>query len=205
MQERDMKTTFTMSKSSQQFCLVLDPGTETNLPTQSAPEGLSYLELSGRERFVSRDGELSHPQNGEPSVQLESIRDKTQRSLLMTFEPGVRVTVNGLLAARFSILNPGDVIGIDEHVMHLSLINRPYTGPPDERHLAAKCGYCRVPIQDEPDMRVYGCPNCHLPTHCQGEEISVDKRLECAKLSSHCGHCQADIVEAEGLTYVPTF
>ncbi|MFV2067592.1 MAG: hypothetical protein ACC645_11490 [Pirellulales bacterium] len=123
----------------------------------------------------------------------------------MSFEPTMRVTVNGLLAACFTVLNPGDVLGIDGHVLHVSLLNRPYVGPPDKTHLAAKCGYCRMSIQDEADMRVYVCPNCHLPTHHQGEEIPAEKRLECVKLSSHCGHCQADIVESEGFTHVPAF
>ena len=123
----------------------------------------------------------------------------------MTCDPGEQVTVNGLPAARVRTLNPGDVLRIAEHGLHLSLLNRPYIGPPDQDHLGARCGYCRVPIQDEPGMRVYVCPHCQLPTHCHGVEMPAEKRLECAKLSSHCGHCQAAIVESEGFTHVPAF
>ena len=193
-----------MSHSSQTFCFFLDPDTETDLPTLPTPGGLSYFEVSGRKCFSVRDGRLTGHEKGHGLIQLEAIRSRTQSSLLMTIEPGMRVTVNGLLAACFSILSPGDVLSIEEHVLHLSLLNRPYTGPPDMNHLSAKCGYCRVKILDEPGMRVYVCPNCQLPTHCQGEEIPVEKRLECAKLSSHCGHCQSVIVKSEGFTHVPT-
>ena len=187
-----------MSLSSQAFCLFLNPEVDTDLPTCSTPLGLRYLELSDCERFSDRGGKLSRPQNGDPSIRLEAIRTKMHNSVLMTFEPGLQVSLNGLPAACFSVLNPGDVLRFVEHGLHLSLINRPYTGPPDESHLAAKCGYCRLPIQDEPGMRIYDCPHCHLPTHSQGEEMPAEKRLECAKLSSHCGHCQGDIVESEG-------
>ena len=190
---------------SQAFCLFLDPATATDLPTATAPQGLRYFELSGCECFVSEEGKLSRPQNGDRPIRLESIRNKMQSAVLMSLEPGVRVSTNGLPAACFSILNPGDVLGIDEHVLYLALLNRPYTGPPDESHLAAKCGYCRMPIPDAAGMHVYVCPNCQLPTHSHGEEIPVEKRLECAKLSSQCGHCQADIVALEGFTHVPNF
>jgi hypothetical protein len=191
------------SSSSQAFCLFLDADTATDLPTVTTPQGLRYFELSGCESLISQDGKLSRPRNGDQPIRLESIRCQTQISLLMTLEPGMRVTTNGLPAACFSILNPGDVLGVDEHVLYLSLLNRPYVGPPDESHLAARCGYCRVPIQDSADMRIYACPNCQLPTHSHGEEIPAEKRLECAKLSSRCGHCQADIVESEGFSHVP--
>ena len=191
------------SSLSRTICLFLDPDTATDLPVQAVGEGLRYLELVGCEQFVNNSGKLSRPQNSDQSIRLESIRNKSQSSLLMTFEPGLRVTTNGLPAACFSVLNPGDVLGVGDLVLYLSLLNRPYIGPPDESHLAAKCGYCRVPIKDEADMRVYVCPNCNLPMHSHGEEIPVEKRLECAKLSSQCGHCQADIVASEGFTHVP--
>ena len=173
-----------MSRSSQSFCLFLDSETETDLVTLTAPLGLRYVELSECECFINRGGKLSRPQNGDQSIQLESIRTKTQNSLLMTFEPGARVSVNGLLAPCFSVLNPGDVLAIDDHVLHLSILNRPYTGPPDESHLGTKCGYCRVPIQDEAGMRIYVCPNCQLPTHYHGEEIPV--RSEERRVGKEC-------------------
>jgi hypothetical protein len=191
------------SSSSQAFCLFLDSDTATDLPTATTGQGLRYFELSGCERFISQGGKLSCPRNGDHPIRLDLLRNKTQRSLLMRVEPGVRVTTNGLPAACFTVLNPGDVLGVDEHVMYLSLLNRPYIGPPNKSHLAARCGYCRVPIQDAADMRVYDCPRCNLPTHYHGEEIPIEKRLECAKLSSHCGHCQAEIVESEGFSHVP--
>jgi hypothetical protein len=193
-----------MSLSSQTFCFFLDRDSKTDLPTLPTPDGLTYFELSGRQCFSILGERLSGHEAGDRLIELEAIRSKTQSSLLMTIEPGMRVTVNGLLAACFSVLRPGDVLGIEEHVLHLSLLNRPYTGPPDRSHLSAKCGYCRVKILDKPGMRVYVCPNCQLPTHSQGEEIPVEERLECARLSSHCGHCQSDIVKSEGFTHVPT-
>jgi hypothetical protein len=113
--------------------------------------------------------------------------------------------VNGLGAYSPSVLNPGDVLGIDEHVLYLAVLNRPYIGAPGETHVGAKCGYCRLPIDGGEGMRVYVCPNCNLPTHHQGDEIPAGTRLECVKLSSHCGHCQAAIVEQAGFTHVPTF
>jgi hypothetical protein len=195
-----------VSQASQSYCLFLEPELDSDLPTRSDSQGLRYIELSGCECLGHRAGKLTRPQQGDHhSIRLEPIRSKTRNSLLLTFEPGARVTVNGLAAAWMTVLNPGDVLEIDEHTLFVTLLSRPYTGPPDENHLAARCGYCRAPIHDEAGMRVYVCPNCHLPTHDHGEEIPVEKRLECVKLSSHCGHCQAVIVKSEGFTHVPTF
>ena len=159
-----------MSHTSQTFCFFLETAAESELPTQGTLLGGRsgrYFEMSSRECLTNREGILSRPQKGDPAIRLETIRNKSRTLLLMASEPGLRVTVNGLPTASFSVLIPGDVLSVDEHIMHLSLLNRPYTGPPDESQLAARCGYCRVPIQDVADMRVYVCPTCQLPTHCQ--------------------------------------
>ena len=194
-----------MSQSSRTFCLLLDADVVTDLPKRSARHGPSYIEVRGPEKFVDRLGNLTRGQDGDVSIELEPIHYQSQQFLLMQADSAsvVRATVNGLPASCLSVLTAGDVLGIGEHVLHVSLMNRSYIGPPSERHLAAKCGYCRTPIRDEADMRVYDCPQCHLPTHCQGEEVPVEKRLECVQLTGHCGHCQAEIVPSEGFSHVP--
>ena len=161
--------------------------------------------MADLERFVVDDGLKNADTGGTAEIQLETIRAKAGISLLMAVQPGLPVTVNGLPAALISVLHSGDVIGVGEHVLHVSLLSRPYVGPPDAGHVGVLCGYCRVEIKDEPNMQVYVCPNCQQPTHNQGEEVPTDARLECAQLSPRCGHCDAEIVTTEAFNHVPEF
>lgn len=195
----------------QVLCLFLDQEVKTDLTTATDSRGMRYLELPARMGFVCRDGKLARSTSKLASLRLEPVRSRDRSALLLTFTAQKaftaqkeRVTVNGLPAARLSVVEPGDVLGIDDVTLYVAVRNRPFIGPPQESDLAAKCGFCRLAIQDVPDMRVYVCPSCRLPTHWQGDEVPADQRLECAKLSSQCGHCQADIVESEGFTHVPS-
>ena len=193
-----------MDKATQAFCLFVDEDTETSVPTQPASGGLRYFELERCEGIADEGGKLARVKRGDAVVRLETIQRKPHRLLLMSAGPEARVRVNGAGVARLAALNSGDVLDVDGHVLHVSLLNRPYVGPPDEKDLESTCGFCRVRIQNKPNMRVYVCPNCRLPTHNQGEEVPEGKRLACAHASPNCGHCQAEIVETEGFTYVPT-
>ena len=193
-----------MSNSSQQFCLFLEPDVLTELPTKSEAPELRYVELPDRTCVTDRNGTLTQAQGEDAAISLEPIRSRKLHALLMTLDGEAQVTVNGTRAARLKVLNPGDVVGIEDHVLHVSLLNRPYVGPPHEQHLGVECGYCRVKVQDVDGMRIYVCPNCNLPTHCQADEVPVETRLECVTLSSECGHCRATINQVEGFTYVPT-
>jgi hypothetical protein len=193
-----------MSGASQAFCLLWNSRIPSDLPTEPACEGFEFLELRGSKRLVCRAGKLLDAADGASVVQLNPIRNKRENALLMSTQSQARVTVNGARAACIAALKSGDVLDLDGQVLHVSLLYRPYVGPPEIGHLASKCGYCRVPIRDESDMRIYVCPNCNLPTHAHAEEVPVEKRLQCVELSSHCGHCQARIVESPGFSHVPT-
>jgi hypothetical protein len=146
-------------------------------------------------------------EDGEPAGPLvfESVQVGIQHHLLMMVKRGHQVTINMLRAAPVNILNVGDIVEFAGRQLHVSLLNRPYIGPPTEAQIGRPCGYCQVPIEDQPDMRVYECPSCQLPMHFQDETVSADVRLECARLASACRHCQTAIVMREGFTYVPKF
>ena len=192
------------SCSTQDFCFFLDHDIQTDLTTDTLPQGLRYLTIQAQQHLSIEDGKLQPPQEGAPSFQVDSIRHKNQSLLLLNYQPGIRVTINGLVPPLLSVLKAGDVLRVGGHALHVSLLNRPYSGRPSANHLTTKCGYCRVLVQDSENMRVYVCPNCRLPTHDQGEEVPAEERLQCVNLASHCGHCQAEIVRTEGFTYVPT-
>ncbi|MGB6042631.1 MAG: hypothetical protein WBF93_05690 [Pirellulales bacterium] len=192
-----------MSKSTQQYCLFPENDSEVQLALEASPQGPEYFALPDLERLAVNEGQLMRTNNGAAAILLETIRNKTGAKLLMATDTDLRVTVNGLQANRINILKTGDVVGIDEHVLHVSLLNRPYSGPPAEDQLGVPCGYCRLPIADDANMRIYVCPTCRQPTHDHGEDVPGEDRLECTKMSGRCGHCDAEIVHSEGLTHVP--
>ncbi|MEQ8667823.1 MAG: hypothetical protein RIC12_01540 [Pirellulales bacterium] len=187
---------------SQVLCVFLDPDVDTALPVTTA-EGGRMLEIPERERLHVDQLVLRRANGKEPHVCFESLLHHSQPVLLMSTESESRVKVNGAKPLRITRLTSGDLVDIDGVVLHVAVKYHPYIGPPEDGHLGVKCGYCRVPIENDAKSRVLVCVNCNKPTHFHGEDVPVEERMECAKMSSHCGHCQAELILTPGYSYVP--
>lgn len=196
-----------MSTASQKFCLILDPETQLDIPVQVAENGLRFVELDEDRPFAYQARQLKHTSTDDGAVHFKTITvNGTLRKLFFErIDSQLRVRVNGSRVARWTLLHSGDVLDLDDLTFHVSLLNQPYIGPPEPSHVGRKCGYCRVKIEDSDEMRIYACPKCGFPTHFQDDHVPPETRLECAKASSQCGHCQADIIASEGFTHVPVF
>lgn len=192
-----------MIRATQAFCFFLLKQIAIDLPVQSTPQGWKYFELSDFERCTHHDGKLTRQQVEEHYIQFTTAHGGAHRSLLMHAVGQVRLTVNGLPAARYQALRPGDVVRIEDDPLQLSIRNRPYVGSPQASDLGTACGYCRTSITERPGARVYICPNCQLPTHFDDEQVAEEERLICFAMSTHCGHCQAELIAREGFSHVP--
>lgn len=190
-----------MPHATQVFCLLLPQEFTTDLPVQFTPEGRKYLVLSDVEWCAHRDGKLTRAQADDNYVQFATVQSGAHRLLLMNAVGHVRTTVNGLPAARYQVLQPGDVIRIEDDPLQVLILNRPYVGPPRESDLGSTCGYCRTPITNRPGARVYVCPVCQSPTHFDDSEVPEEVRLSCFAMSAHCTVCQAPLMEREGFSH----
>ena len=192
-----------MPQATQAFCLFHLKEIETDLTVQSTPEGRKYFALSDVECWAHRDGKLTRAQANDECIQFATVHSGAHRSLLMNSVGHLRVTVNGVPAARYQVLQPGDVIRIEDAPLQLSIRKRPYVGPPRADDLGVTCGYCRTPITNRPGARVYVCPVCQSPTHFDDSEVPEEVRLSCFAMSAHCTYCQAPMMEREGFSHDP--
>jgi DNA-directed RNA polymerase subunit RPC12/RpoP len=112
------------------------------------------------------------------------------------------VRLNGQPAQRIAVLRVGDQVQVsDQHLLHLSLLTRPFLGPCPAEHVNAKCPYCRSTL--EAGTHIYVCPHCQAALHCQGDEVPEGARLECAKMLSECPRCRMPVKLTEEVAYVP--
>lgn len=181
----------------------------TVVPRAQIPDGVQWIELpeATPSYLTSRpDGlELTSSSHGcdVETLLLEPVRHDHRPYVLLIARQLSRVRVNGSAASTVNMLRVKDVVDFAGFTLHLSLLNRPYVGPPCAEQIGLECSYCRLQINEQPDTRVYVCPTCQSPMHCQDVELPVETRLECARLVSHCGSCQSPILLEEGFVYVP--
>jgi hypothetical protein len=138
-----------------------------------------------------------------PAGVLEPIRQENQRYLLFMSLAENESRVNGAPAPRVAALQIRDQIRLDEdYVLHVSVYEQPYVGPPRDVHIGVECPLCRVPIAAG-TTNVCECPNCDVVLHFEGLEKVVDERLECARLTAECPRCGHAIRFEAGFAYVP--
>jgi hypothetical protein len=134
---------------------------------------------------------------------LEPIRQDNQRFLLLVSPPGHESRVNGIPAPRAAALQIRDQIRLNEDfILHVSIYERPYVGPPQDVHMDVECPLCRIRIAAG-TSGVCECPNCGAVLHCEGPEKSADERLECGRLTAECPRCGQPIKLKPGFAYVP--
>jgi hypothetical protein len=163
------------------------------------PSGaVSYLAVPTAERLPV----LSQEPSNTCVATLEPVSYERHRCLVVVFRAGERLQVNGHVPPVAAVLHIGDQIRVrDDCVLHLSMLNRPHVAAPRERDLGTECPFCRVKFV--PNTTVYVCPYCDGAVHCEGEERSVDERLECARLTTECPRCMKPVSHKEGYAYVP--
>ncbi|MCI0456192.1 MAG: hypothetical protein L0Z62_04325 [Gemmataceae bacterium] len=174
----------------------LDTAPATSVEKLVVPEGISHLLAVAGEapRLVDGPGEP-----GEEVFTLEPVSHRGQDYLLVIAPRDARC--NGQRLPRVALLGIKDALQLDGHTLHLTVFHRPRVGPPAPDIIGHECPLCRLPFVAE--TRVYLCPHCDTPLHCEGEEKPPDERLECVYLGSDCPGCHRPIVLTEGYAYLP--
>jgi hypothetical protein len=185
-----------MTTPAQSFHLLVDPVGETASGRPEpieVPPGVSYLSLAGGRPQLSAAA-LDDPSQVHV---LEPVVQEHRLHLLLLSPAGRRTRLNGHVAPLAAVLQVKDQFQVDdEHVLHVTLYNRPRIGPPAEESLGQECPVCRFPFERQ--TTVYVCHNCGMPVHCEG-----DGGLDCVALGSECPGCHAPIVMKSGYTYYP--
>jgi hypothetical protein len=110
-----------------------------------------------------------------------------QPRLLLATPPQQPATVNALPAPRLALLSEGDRFHFDEGpLFRLDLFFRPLIGPVPTRLIGVPCGVCSLALAA--GDRCLIC-TCSTPMHA-AEDESQPGALACAKMISHCNHCQ---------------
>lgn len=157
--------------------------------------------------LVANDSEppvlLVEPAGAESErIVLAPVQYENQSFLVMLSPYGRAPRLNGQPAPQLALLRVRDQLQInDRFVLHVSLLNRPHLGRPREQEVGTDCPYCRVPFVA--DTTVYVCPICDKAMHCEGPEKPEEDRLECARLTTECRHCNQPVNMKEGFVYVP--
>src|SRR5207244_11454902 len=69
--------------------------------------------------------------------------------------------VNGVRIGSIHVLRVGDVVECDGEALalHLSMLRRPYRGPPRSEHIGRECAVCLTPIAEPEAVRPDGAPD----------------------------------------------
>lgn len=127
--------------------------------------------------------------------------------LLLLERGAVRLRINGVPACPVSVLRSGDIVDLGRRVvLHVSVLSRPYVGPPREAEVGRTCPVCLAPIApatEEVECLVYACPACGVPCHLKARIASCGELLECVRASSSCPSCGGPILDRESHDAVP--
>jgi hypothetical protein len=127
------------------------------------------------------------------------------------------VRVNGRLVGSTCELHVRDMVECvgDPVVLHLSMVERPYVGPPTTEHAGQACAVCRGPIEgrqppdgksaaEPPAALVLECLSCGAVLHEHAPQSdSVGEVLECAKSVEQCPVCETTLRREEAYVYIP--
>jgi hypothetical protein len=195
-----------MTGSAKEFRLVIDslpfsgqaPATaaEPDLPVLSVPAGVSYLTVAPGEAPRLED---SPPSSG--GLALEAVGSRGQDHLLIVSPADHPGRCNGQPLPRLALLAVKDQLQLGDFLLHVTLFHRPRLGPPPADFVGRECPVCRLAIT--PQTRIFICPHCDTPLHCEGEDRPKDERLECVYLGSECPTCHRALVLQEGYAYFP--
>jgi hypothetical protein len=196
-----------MTGPAKEFRLLLDPlplagevaspATVAELATLSVPAGVSYLTVVPGEPPRLED----HPPADGGAFALEAVGSRGQDHLLLVSPVDHPGRCNGQPLPRLALLTVKDQLQLGDHLLHITLFHRPRLGPPPADFVGRECPVCRLPIT--PETRIFICPHCETPLHCEGEDRPKDERLECVYLGSECPMCHRAIVLQEGYAYLP--
>jgi len=204
-----------MGLSPQQFRLIVDPlfgdRDPTCTPVSRAPtdQKTSYLEIPANEWVVLGLKQGSQPQlsrNGSPlhgdQCCFEPVYHAEKHQLLVLCPPDARtLKINGRRTFPVELLGLGDQLQLGNHILHVTIFNRPVIEPATAALEGRPCDYCRIGVQT--GKVVYHCP-CDAILHCEpGEVDPAAERLQCAQAISVCPKCQEPILLEKGYLYVP--
>jgi hypothetical protein len=196
-----------MTGPAKEFRLVLDPlplngeapvrPAGGDLPILSVAPGVSYLTVVPGE--LPR---LEHaPTSRGMAFALEAVGSRGQDQLLLISPAGHAGRCNGQPLPRLALLAVKDQLQLGDHLLHVTLFHRPRLGPSPTDFVGRECPVCRLAIT--PETRIFICPHCETPLHCEGEDRPKDERLECVYLGSECPMCHRALVLQEGYAYFP--
>ncbi len=134
-------------------------------------------------------------------IALEAVASQGQDHLLIVTPSGHSGRCNGQPLPRLALLTVKDQLQLGDHLLHVTLFHRPRLGSPPADFVGRECPVCRLAIT--PETRIFICPYCDTPLHCEGEDRPKDERLECVYLGSECPMCHRALVLQEGYAYFP--
>ena len=133
----------------------------------------------------------------DASLQLEPIERDRRPSLLMLASPGHCVRVNGAPAPPLSLLEVGDVLQLDDVLLHVSWFRAPQVGAPPPHLVGSPCALCRTPVEAQATVLVH---ECGQPLHLSPDEDG----LQCALVGDDCAGCGRPVSLESGLAYRPS-
>ncbi len=194
----------TTNQNSDSESVPTDSGFESiqngaELPFLEVPSGVSFLwlEPDGTPIVLSEA-----PTSGFPLGRLEPLEDQDRPELVLTTHRGSHLRINGFPAPRASKLGLKDQLQLGpETVLHMTVYHHPRISPPSPEKIGTKCPVCLTKFKET--TRVLACPSCGCVVHAEGQEVEVEKRLECSTVSSECPNCSSPLNRAEGYLYHP--
>ncbi len=142
------------------------------------------------------------PDAAGDSIGLAAVQFENQSFLAMLTSGELAPRVNGQPAPPLTLLRVRDQVQVTErNVLHVSILNRPFIGRPRDEEIGTECPFCRIPFTA--DTTIYICPFCDKAMHCEGTDKPEEDRLECARLTTECRHCNQPVNMKEGYVYVP--
>jgi hypothetical protein len=200
-----------MTEPAKEFRLLIDPlglagepaarpekrPAAADLAALYVPAGVSYLTVApGGAPQLARQ-----PPTGGDAFALEPVSSHGQDHLLIVSPAHEPARCNGQSLPRLALLAVKDQLQLGDHLLHVTLFHRPRLGPPPADFLGRECPVCRLAVVAE--TRIFICPHCDTPLHCEGEDKPKDQRLECVYLGSECPTCRRPVVLQEGYAYLP--
>ena len=201
-----------------QFCLFVERyyagargGAQRAKPEVIQLDGPTSLRLC--DNLIATSNGLS-----ESALVFEPLfNDHTPSVALTVRDRHAVVYVNGVRIGPVHVLRVGDVVECDGEALalHLSMLRRPYLGPPRSEHVGRECAVCLTPIAEPatappdgaPDtgtLSIFECVACGAVLH---ERVtlpgSTTEVLECSRTVAVCPCCDAPLVREEGYAYVP--
>jgi hypothetical protein len=110
--------------------------------------------------------------------------------LLLASPPACRASINGVPAPRLTLLMEGDRFHFDAGpAFRVALFHRPRLGPAPAEMIGVACPICTLALAE--GDRCFVCP-CGTPLHA-AEDETREGALACAKMITHCPHCQQPV------------